>query len=580
MKRFVMVSLCGLSILAFAAAGYGWQLYELEKGQFIRPLYTMQPGNYQELVVGEKPPILEFKASGAIDAVSEYKQNVQQCAPGPWSGQANLFGMSPQYVNGTGNITSGGLAGVQKGAAFNKTESYMETRARLRFDALMGKQVSGTFFFEIDATRWGEKWTTGAQRNNAGDWNADSASVEVKNAYLTFALPPVIPVPITINAGIIPLVTRPVVQYTDGSGMQMLIKPDPVEIRLQWMKALEGEDWASDDCDVYHIQAKVNVGGLTVAGWMSYYNMNTYPFNVSAPNVYSSLPSPPYTNPGNVVNPVVNQTADMSWWGLYVDGKVGPFYINTDFVYDWGKVNPHENADVPNPDGTNKKVKYSGWITRLALDYPWERFNIGGVFMYASGSDLKKTSANGYAGDPVAYGPAGIYGYTRKVSGYIVPPNAEHVYDDEDLVIFGTGANGINRANTGDQNGGTGGSSVGRGGYGGTWFAKLYANFKPTPWYRITLVGMYIGDTTKNGNTLGNAVTYAGTPRDDKEIGWEANLINDIQIYKNLQFRAGVGYLWAGKAFDQVERRYGWTGCTNVSPNNPWAIVTKLLYVF
>jgi hypothetical protein len=119
-----------------------------------------------------------------------------------------------------------------------------------------------------------------------------------------------------------------------------------------------------------------------------------------------------------------------------------------------------------------------------------------------------------------------------------------------------------------------------RGGYGGFWFLKAYANFKPTPWYRLTLVGMYIGDTTKNGNTMGNAVTYAGTPRDDKELGWEGMLINDIQIYKNLQFRFGAAYLWAGKAFDQVERRDGWTGCTNISPHNPWAIATKLLYQF
>ena len=32
--------------------------------------------------------------------------------------------------------------------------------------------------------------------------------------------------------------------------------------------------------------------------------------------------------------------------------------------------------------------------------------------------------------------PAGSYGFTRKVSGYIVPPNSEHVYDDESLVVL------------------------------------------------------------------------------------------------------------------------------------------------
>ena len=239
MKRFVMVSLCALSILAFAATGYAQQLYQLEKGKPGSPQWLFQPGNYSEMVIKEKPPVLEFKAAGSVDAISEYKKNVQQGAPGAWSGQPSLFGMSPQYQ--PISSTTGGLANVA-GRAFNKTESYMETRARLRFDAIMGKQVSGVFFFEVDSSRWGERPGTGDQRNQAGQWNGDVGAVEVKNAYLTFALPPVIPVPITINAGIQPLVTRPVTNYTDGTGINVTFRPDPAQIKLTWMKALEGED--------------------------------------------------------------------------------------------------------------------------------------------------------------------------------------------------------------------------------------------------------------------------------------------------------------------------------------------------
>jgi hypothetical protein len=270
----------------------------------------------------------------------------------------------------------------------------------------------------------------------------------------------------------------------------------------------------------------------------------------------------------------------MSWWGLYCDGKVGPFQINTDFVYDTGKVKPHGGFINMADPVRYQNVDYDGWIIRAAVDYPFEMWNFGVVGMYASGSDLKKTSANGYSGDPVAYGPASMYGYTRKVGGYVVPPNAEQGYDDESIVFYGTGANGINRANTGFNNGGAGGGSVGRGVYGGTWFAKMYGNVKITPWYRITLIGMYIGDTTKNGNTIGNAVNSDGRPRNDSDIGWEIDLVNDIQIYKNLQFRVGGGVLFAGDAFDRYDQREGAVPCTNVGPSNPWAVVTKLFYVF
>jgi hypothetical protein len=402
----------------------------------------------------------------------------------------------------------------------------------------------------------------------------------VKNAFITFALPPIIPVPVTINAGILPLVTRPVVQYTDGTGMNISFKPGPAQITLIWMKALENQDWASDDGDVWGLQGKVNVGTVTVGGYVSYYNLNTYPFQSSgALNMYGITSA----NGGNSAynsNYINNYTADFSWWGLYVDGKVGPVYINTDFVYDYGYVVAHgdrASSTVISPLA-ERKVDYRGWITRLAVDFPWEKFNFGVVGMYATGPDLKQTSSTGLPGVTVAYGAAD--GYSRKVSGYIVPPNAEHVYDDEDFILYGTGANGINRAGTGFNPGAGGGAGVGSGAYGGTWFAKLYGQYKPTPWYRITLFGMYIGDTTKHGNRIGDAVNIDGTPRDDKSIGWEIGLFNDIQIYRNLQLRAGGGYLFAGKAFDYHDLRTGAPTNTNASPANPWALAVKLLYVF
>ena len=45
--------------------------------------------------------------------------------------------------------------------AFDKKMGYMENRGRLKFDAIMGKEMMGTFFFEIDSTRWGERIPAG-----------------------------------------------------------------------------------------------------------------------------------------------------------------------------------------------------------------------------------------------------------------------------------------------------------------------------------------------------------------------------------------------------------------------------------
>ena len=51
-------------------------------------------------------------------------------------------------------------------------------------------------------------------------------------------------------------------------------------------------------------------------------------------------------------------------------------------------------------------------------------------------------------------------------------------------------------------------NQLSKGAFGGTWFAKLYGSAKLTPWYKVTFQGLYIGDTTKNGNTFGSAVKY------------------------------------------------------------------------
>ena len=148
-------------------------------------------------------------------------------------------------------------------------------------------------------------------------------------------------------------------------------------------------------------------------------------------------------------------------------------------------------------------------------------------------------------------------------------------------------------------------AALSRGGFGGTWFAKLYASMKLMPWYKVTVNALYIGDTTKNGDTFGNSVKYiqaiptrftslgipAGTTflRDNTDIGWEFDLINEIWIYSNLRLFVGAGYLFAGDAMD-VKMNHNALGNFgsftsgsvpgNRKADNPWAIRTRLMYTF
>ena len=164
----------------------------------------------------------------------------------------------------------------------------------------MGPNLSGTIMFEIDSAQWGSGPNGPgspaggvSQQNGVGYWCTDRTAVEVKNVYIDFGLPYLgIPVPITVRVGAQPIAIRPhILVYTDGMGVTAAAKIDPVQVSFIYAKAVEGLTWASDDSDVYALQANVKLGTVTVGGYSMFYNMNTYPFWVTSALCSASLPS-------------------------------------------------------------------------------------------------------------------------------------------------------------------------------------------------------------------------------------------------------------------------------------------------
>lgn len=511
MKKFVVLSLVGFFILAFGTA------YAAE----------------------EKAPVLEFKASGFIDVIFEYNMNVPQpgaatSARGATSTNDVMFGPPPAYFRP--NFLGFG------DEAYNNTQAYVENRGRLKFDAMMGKEMTGTFYFEFDSTRWGERAPSGAQRNYSGHWGvADRSSLELKNMFITFAMP-WIPIPITIQAGIHPLVIRPAVFLAvDGPGVTVAAKFDPVTVKFAWFKALENRDWASDDADIYALEANAKIATFTIGGYAVDFNMNSYPIADAATPSFRS---------------------DMWWFGGYLDGKLGPLNINADLVLD------HGNVEARNWLGPFGEVDYRGWSGLLKVSFPWEKFNFGVATIYGSGADQSKTSASGDPLTPVAYGP----GLTDKVGAFIVPAGTEGGVGHS-LILCGAG---INRMNTGFEPAAT--NHHARAPVGGLWINKIFGSVQIIPEWKLTAEVMYIRDTTKEGNTIGNAVGITGLPEDEKSIGWEIDVFSEHQLYKNLKLSFGGGILLAGDAMD-----YAVIGAPvgfNESPDNPWALVTNLTYSF
>jgi len=515
MKKFVVLSLISFLILAFGATVYGQ----------------------------EKAPVLEFKASGFMDVISEYKQNVPQpgaatSANGPTSTNSVVYGAPPAYMrphlNGVGD------------QSFDKKEAYMEGRGRLKFDAIMGKEVSGTFQFEFDSTRWGERAPAGAQRNYSGHWGvADRSSLELKHMYFAFGLP-WIPVPTTIQAGIQPIGIRPsIFLSTDGPAITAAFKIDPAYVKLIWAKALENRDWAGDDDDVYGIEANAKISTFTLGGYWVLFNFNSYPHTVEG---------------------VPGYRADVWWAGLYLDGKLGPVNLNFDFCYDDGTIEDRRQAVAARA----KDVDLSGWGAILNVGFPWEKFLFGFSSIYGTGADQKKTAAVPLPGAATPWGTN-----TTKVKAFLAPGGTEGS-NTHAMVLDGAG---INRGNSGFE---PANDNHGRAGQGGLWINKIYAGFTVSPKFSTRIEGMYVRDTTKNGNTIGNALNAAGRPINDSDVGWEIDWYNTLTIYKNLTFQFGGGYLFAGDAMDYNVLTAGGVAIpgNNKSPKNPWIFVTNLTYSF
>jgi hypothetical protein len=400
--------------------------------------------------------------------------------------------------------------------SFDDTEAWMDTRFRLKFAAKANDYATGVIYFEGDSTNWGEDPDG---RNHAGSWNADRNAVELKQFYIDFKVPGLSDAaPTTVRAGIQGFSVRShVLLYVDGAGVETNTAAGPVKFNLYWYKPAEGLDYRSDDTDIYG--AQVWLPGLlpvTPGAYVLYMNSNAYPLR----------------------DATETRLADLYWAGVYADGKIGPVGLQVDFAYSGGTIEGRGGTGIPDSD-------LSGWTFFADVLYTLEMampIDIGGTFMYATGDDLDPTETD--------------------LSGFKEPPGSEACYGGDWGIVFYPSAinDGVRMCNL------TAGTTASNGKAGGTWFAKLRAAVKPLDWMKIKAYAMYIGDTVDNGDINGDTVS------DDSDIGIEIGAIADLQIYKNLKYSIGLGYLFAGDALQ--------TTAAKEDPDDPWAIVSQLIFTF
>jgi hypothetical protein len=448
---------------------------------------------------------------------------------------------------------------------FDNTEAWMDSRFRLKMDLVASEDLKGVIYFEGDSSRWGE---LGVARNTAGAWGAggsDRNAVELKQFYIDFNVPGLSDsVPTNMRIGTQWLAIRShMFLGADGATIRVFMTPGPVRLYLNWSKPWEGTDHNYDDADLYSTRVVLALPDFPVqpGGFFAYWHSKDYDYT----GLFTGTPGFGQAGPFSAGVPAGFGTERLGdgnfWWlGFNVDGKIGPAALKSDFIYFDGEAEPSSHAKAIGPalfGFSPGDADYGGWAAYADVNVPISQFTVGGTFMFATGDDVTDT---------------------RKVSpefdAYRIPPGSEANPSLGTVFWAGTTHDGVDIATAG--RGLT--NHVQQRWFGGLWTLKGYGSFKPLDWLKVTGYAMYIGDTTEDGNTIGNAIdaTEASGLEDEDYIGFELGAIVDLNIYKNLTYSVAAGWLIAGDALDTVDAGTG----LNESPDDPWAIVSQLIYKF
>lgn len=416
-----------------------------------------------------------------------------------------------------------GPPGVTNTTHFDEQGAYIGLRNRLMVTARADKDLYGVMYFEIDSGRFGTLAEAGVGEEHAGVWGADETAVEVKNVYIDFKIPQI---PVWIRPGIQGYVLRPALfLFRDGAGVSARVKIDPMKMNITGMygKMRDPDTWDSfEGAELYVFDMNLPIGPLKVGGHFTFENVRGSADLGSAGGVFGAAGA---------------DSAKLWWLGAYANGKIGPVKTEADFIYNGGK------ADMP----VGSDVDYGSWLLRLLGSVVFGNLEAGLGFMYVQGEDF---------GD-------------ADVSTFVLPGLvSEGCAICGDSIVFHTGWMGTDPGALAP--GFIGPDNV----WVGHWYLRAFAMYQVLEWMKLGAQVAYFGDTNKDGDVFDPYPGSAVDPEDDDYIGVELDIGTNITIYKNLSFRGGFGYMFAGDALKM------WSGTAWEKPADPWVFVGTLLYTF
>jgi len=443
----------------------------------------------------------------------------------------------------TQNSTNGGWinnTSTVAGAGNGKDINWRHVAERFRYYLQYGdpKTVRAVIGFEADSKDWGEGPATATQLNGGGRmgaYPADQVQVEIKHAYLDFMIPNT---PVQVTAGVQDWAYGGrLLINNDGAGIKVRANFAPHTLTAGWLRFSDTHRYDYLVTDGYFLDWKmvqktfdVNVYGAFINDRAEGQSGATYTDIWSAQS---------YT----VANPFVQQT-------YYVGASAGfrpgnwTFFLHGLYAYGERDYENVKDTDI-RAYALEALVKYQIGPGMAAL--------VEGF--YASGQDADE--ANEQAFFPVARSS-----------------EARSIFGNDRTVFFWMNAAQIGYYHNNQID------------FSGMWYGRAAFEYSPTPWMRMILNYLYIGDTSEGSpgtfrpkfasataplvNKPVNSPRGARQDKDEDFVGHEINLITTFTIYKNFVYNVGLYYFIAGDVFDSPT--------TDAKPS--YGANTKLVYAF
>lgn len=379
----------------------------------------------------------------------------------------------------------------------------VDTRSQLYFTPILNENLKFVNKFEFNG-EWGVNGS--GHESSYTDIGADGTkSFRIKNSYVDFNVG-------AINAKVgvqDRVLARGLIFDDDFAGAVVSYEGTGVSIPIVWMKAFDDDTINKRDVDYI---------GITPSFGCETFNVNPYFMYVFSDNARGWGPTGPQNsrfldedgtpNPDYDVNEPTFEGFDrmrMYYAGLDVNANLGPVSLWLTGIYQGG--------DADSAEWNDTSYDFKAFLGAAGLSFDTGAGDIHGQFIYASGDDDDDNDLETF------WVPAGQSYYWSEIMGY-------GIFDEQ-----------TSNNSPGDQIGNIMAANL------GTTLSPMESlSITIDVWYAQLAKGILINDN--------------GRESEEKELGWEANVLVSYELLKGLNLDFVGAYLFAGDATQaQLARR-------------------------